>query len=78
MRKRDKLSQKYCVCKNETQKHLIHKEFEKLRNNIVFSIRKSKNEYLKLFFDKDRNMERNLAAYYTKIQKQSSTKHSQS
>ena len=31
MWKRDKLSRTYCARKNETQKHLIHKEFEKLR-----------------------------------------------
>ena len=37
------------------------------------SIRKSKNEYFKSFFDKNCNMERNLAAYYTTIQKESSS-----
>ena len=36
-------------------KKLIHEEFKKLRNNVTFSIRKSKNEYFKLFFDKNRN-----------------------
>ena len=55
MWKRDKLLRKYCACKNETQKNLIHDEFKKLRNNVTFSIRKSKNEYFKLFFDKNRN-----------------------
>ena len=37
------------------KKKLIHEEFEKLRNNVTFSICKSKNEYFKLFFDKNRN-----------------------
>ena len=46
---------KYCACKNETQKNLIHDEFKKLRNKVTFSIRKSENEYFKLFFDKNRN-----------------------
>ena len=55
MWKRDKLFQIYYACKNETQKKLIHEEFKKLRNNVTFSIRKSKNEYFKLFFDKNRN-----------------------
>ena len=56
MWKRDKLFRKYCACKNETQKKkLIHEEFEKLRNNVTFSICKSKNEYFKLFLDKNRN-----------------------
>ena len=45
--------QKYCANKNETQKQLIHKEFKKLRNNVISSIRKSKNEYFKLCFDKN-------------------------
>ena len=55
MWKRYKLFRKHCACKNETQKKLIHEEFKKLRNNVTFSIRKSKNEYFKLFFDKNRN-----------------------
>ena len=55
MGKRDKLLRKYCACKNETQKNLIHDEFKKLRNKVTFSIRKSENEYFKLFFDKNRN-----------------------
>ena len=37
------------------KKKLIHEEFEKLRNNVTFSICKSKNEYFKLFFGKNRN-----------------------
>ena len=83
MWKRHKLFRKHCACKNETQKKLIHEEFKKLRNNVTFSIRKSKNEYFKLFLDKNHNntilnMERNSAAYYNKIQKQSSSKHCQS
>ena len=83
MWKRYKLFRKHCACKNETQKKLIHEEFKKLRNNVTFSIRKSKNEYFKLFLDKNHNntilnMERNSAAYYNKIQKQSSSKHCQS
>ena len=53
MWKRHKLFRKHCACKNETQKKLIHEEFKKLRNNVTFSIRKSKNEYFKLFFDKN-------------------------
>ena len=72
MWKRDKLSRTYCARKNETQKHLIHKEFEKLRKK-KSSIRKSKNECFKQFFDKNRNVERNLSAYYTKTQKESSS-----
>ena len=52
MWKRDKLFQKYCSCKNETQKKLIHDEFKKLRNDVTFSIRKSKNEYLNCFLIK--------------------------
>ena len=55
MWKRYKLFRKHCACKNETQKKLIHEEFKKLRNNVTFSIRKSKNEYFKLFLDKNRN-----------------------
>ena len=55
MWKRDKLFRKYCACKNKTQKNLIHEELQKLRNNVNFSIHKSKNEYFKLFFDKNRN-----------------------
>ena len=54
MWKRDKLFQKYCAWK-EFKKKLIHEEFKKLRNNVTFSILKSKNEYFKLFFDKNRN-----------------------
>ena len=37
------------------KKKLIHEEFQKLRNNVNFSIRKSKNEYFKIFFDKNHN-----------------------
>ena len=55
MWKRDKLFRKYCACKNKTQKKLIHEELQKLRNNVNFSIHKSKNEYFKLFFDKNHN-----------------------
>ena len=56
MWKRDKLFQKYFACKNEDQKKIIiHDEFKKLRNDVNFSLRKSKNEYFKLFFDKNRN-----------------------
>ena len=55
MWKRDKLFRKHCACKNKTQKNLIHEELQKLRNNVNFSIRKSKNEYFKLFFDKNHN-----------------------
>ena len=55
MWKRDELPQKYCACKNETQKKLIYEEFKKLTINVTFSIRKSKNEYFKLFFDKNCN-----------------------
>ena len=36
-------------------KKLILEELKQLRNNVTFSIRKSKNEYFKLFFDKNRN-----------------------
>ena len=36
-------------------KILILEELKQLRNNVTFSIRKSKNEYFKLFFDKNRN-----------------------
>ena len=52
MWKRDNLFRQYCACKNETK---IHKELKKLRNNVTLSIRKSKNEYFKSFFDKNRN-----------------------
>ena len=53
MWKRGKFFRKYCKkLKNETQKKLIHDKFKKLRNNVTFSVRKSKNEYFKLFFDK--------------------------
>ena len=52
---RDKLFRKYCTCKNETQNQLIQEEFRKLRSNVTFSICKSKNEYFKSFFDKNRN-----------------------
>ena len=55
MWKRDELPQKYCACKNETQKKLIYEEFKKLAINITFSICKSKNEYFRLFFDKNYN-----------------------
>ena len=55
MRKRDKLFRKYCACKNEIQKKSIHNEFKKLRNDVTFSICKSKNELFKLLFDKNRN-----------------------
>ena len=55
MWKRDELPQKYCACKNETQKKLIYEEFKKLTINITFSICKSKNEYFRLFFDKNYN-----------------------
>ena len=37
------------------KKKLIHNEFKKLRNDVTLSIRKSKNEYFKLFLDKNRN-----------------------
>ena len=53
MWKRGKFFRKYCKkLKNETQKKLIHDKFKKLRNSVTFSVRKSKNEYFKLFFDK--------------------------
>ena len=52
MWKRDKLFQKYCSCKNETQKKIIHDEFKKLRNDVTFSIRKSKIKYLIFFLIK--------------------------
>ena len=55
MWKRYKLFRKYYTCKNETQKKLIHDELKKFRNDVTFSIRKSKNEYFKLFFDKNHN-----------------------
>ena len=44
---------KYCACKNETQKNLIREEFKKLRNYVIMN--KSKNEYFKLLFDKNRS-----------------------
>ena len=50
MWKRGKLFWEYYACKNETQKTLIHKEFQKLRNNATFSIPKSKNEYFQIVF----------------------------
>ena len=37
------------------KKKLIHDEFKKLRNDVTSSIRKYKNEYFKLFFNKNRN-----------------------
>ena len=37
------------------KKKKIHGEFKKLRNNVSFSIRESKNENFKLLFDKNRN-----------------------
>ena len=43
------------MCKNETQKKLIHDNFKKLRNYVTFSICKFKNEYSKFFFEKNRN-----------------------
>ena len=55
MRKIDKLFLKYCVCKNETQKMLIYEQFKKLRNNVTFSIHKSKDGHFKLCFDKNCN-----------------------
>ena len=41
--KKDELFRKFCACKNETSKKLIHEEFKKLRTNLTFSICKSKN-----------------------------------
>ena len=50
MRKRDKLFQNYCVCKDLIQKNIIHDEFKKLRNIVTYKTRKSKKDYLKTFF----------------------------
>ena len=55
MWKRDKLFRKYCAFKNKIEKKLFHEEFKKLKINVTFSIRKSKNKYFKLFFNKNRN-----------------------
>ena len=55
MWKKDKQYRKYCACKYETQKKLIYEKFKKFKNNENFSMRKSKNEYFKLLFDKNRN-----------------------
>ena len=55
MRKRDKLFQNYCVCKDLIQKNIIHDEFKKLRNIVTYKTRKSKKDYLKTYFEKNKN-----------------------
>ena len=64
MWKREKFFHNYCARRTETQKQLLNKEFLKIKKKCnLFN--------LTVFFD------RNLTAYYTKIQKQSSSKHCQ-
>ena len=41
--------------KLKKKKKKFTKDLKKLKNNVNFSIRKSKNEYFKLFFDKNCN-----------------------
>ena len=55
MWKRDKLFQKYYTCKNLIQKNIIHNEFKRLRNIVTYETRKSKKDYFKNYFEKNKN-----------------------
>lgn len=43
---------KYCTCKDEMQKKVLHNQLKKLRNNVTYLIQKSKNESFKNIFPK--------------------------
>ena len=55
MWKRDKLFRKYCACKDLIQKNIIHNEFKRLRNIVTYETRKSKKDYFKNYFEKNKN-----------------------
>ena len=59
MWKRDKPFRKYCTCKDliqkKKQKKKIHNEFERLRNNITYENQKSRKNYFKNYFEKNKN-----------------------
>ena len=46
---------KYCTCKNETQKHLLHEELKKLRNDETFQFVNLRMNTLNSFFYINRN-----------------------
>ena len=50
IRKRYKLLLKYCTSEDEIQKMTTHNKFKKLKNNINYLIRKSKNENFKIHY----------------------------
>ena len=52
---RDKLFRKYCACKDLIQKNIIHNEFKRLRNIVTYETRKSKKDYFKNYFEKNKN-----------------------
>ena len=55
MWKRDKLFRKYWACKDLIQKNIIHNEFKRLRNIVTYETRKSKKDYFKNYFEKNKN-----------------------
>ena len=55
MWKRDKLFQKYCTCKDLIQKNVIRSEFKRLRNIVTYETQKSKKDYFKSYFEKNKN-----------------------
>ena len=55
MWKRDKLFRKYCTCKDLIQKNIIHNECKRLRNIVTYETRKSKKDYFKNYFEKNKN-----------------------
>ena len=55
MWKRDKLFRKYCACKDLMQRNIIHNEFKTLRNIVTYENRKSKKDYFKNYFEKNKN-----------------------
>ena len=55
MWKRDELFRKYCACKDLIQQNIIHSEFKRLRNIVTYETRKSKKDYFKNYFEKNKN-----------------------
>ena len=55
MWERDKLFRDYYACKDLIKKYIIHDEFKTLRNIVTYKTRKSKNDYFKTYFEKNKN-----------------------
>ena len=55
MWERDKLFRDYYACKDLIKKYIIHDEFKMLRNIVTYETRKSKKDYFKTYFEKNKN-----------------------